>query len=50
MVALMSIPVEAGNKLLRQTITEVKNRKNVIKKQPRLLIWGSILDDTTSSR
>jgi benzoyl-CoA reductase subunit C len=47
MVALMSIPVEDGNKLLRQVITEVKSRKNVIKKQPRLLIWGSILDDTT---
>jgi bzd-type benzoyl-CoA reductase N subunit len=46
MRALMSIPVEEGNALLREVISEVKERKNGPKKQPlRLLIWGSIIDD-----
>jgi len=45
MVALMSIPVTEGNKLLRQIISEVKERKDGPQKKTRLLIWGSIIDD-----
>ena len=45
MKALMSIPVEEGNELLRQVITEVKGRKDGLQKKPRLLVWGSIIDD-----
>ena len=43
--ALMSIPPEEGNEMLREVISEIKNRKNGLKKGPRLLIWGSIIDD-----
>lgn len=44
---IQSIPVNEGNELLRQVTTEVKNRKNrPAKKAARLLIWGSIIDDT----
>ncbi len=47
MVSLMSLPVEEGNQLLRQVISEVKERKNgPSKKSARLLLWGSIIDDT----
>jgi len=47
MVALMSIPVDEGNELLRQVIDEVKERKNGPQRQSvRLLVWGSIIDDT----
>ena len=47
MVALMSIPVDEGNELLRQVIGEVKERKNGPQKQAaRLMVWGSIIDDT----
>jgi len=46
MVALMSLPVEEGNELLRQVISEVKERKDGPQKKPaRLLVWGSIIDD-----
>ncbi len=46
MVALMSIPAEEGNELLRQIISEVRQRRDVPRKQSaRLLIWGSIIDD-----
>jgi len=45
--ALTGIPVEEGNELLREVITEVKERKNGPQKKPaRLLVWGSIIDDT----
>ncbi len=45
-VALMSIPVEEGNELLREAIKEVKERKDgPQKKGARLLIWGSPIDD-----
>jgi len=48
MMALMSIPVQEGNELLRQVISEVKDRKDGPQKKPvRLLVWGSILDDTS---
>jgi len=46
MVALAGIPVEEGNELLRQVISEVKERKDGPEKKPaRLLVWGSIIDD-----
>jgi len=47
MVALMSMPVEEGIDLLKQVISEVKERgAGPRKKQPRLLVWGSIVDNT----
>jgi bcr-type benzoyl-CoA reductase subunit C len=47
MVAIMSLPVEEGNELLRQVISEVKRRKDgPPKKTVRLLVWGSIIDNT----
>jgi len=45
MKALMTIPPEEGNELLREVISEVKERKDGPKKGTRLLIWGSIIDD-----
>ena len=46
-IALVSLPVEEGNELLRQVIDEVKQRQNGPTRQPaRLLIWGSIIDNT----
>ncbi len=45
--ALMSLPVEEGNKLLEEVISEVREREDgPQKKSARLLVWGSILDDT----
>jgi len=42
-----SLPVKEGNQLLREVISEVKDRKDgPQKKSARLLVWGSILDDT----
>lgn len=47
MVALASLPVAEGNELLRQVISEVKQRQYGPQKKPaRLLIWGSIIDNT----
>ncbi len=47
MVALMSLPVEEGSELLRQVIAEAKQRRDGPSKKPaRLLVWGSIIDDT----
>lgn len=44
--ALMSLPAEEGTELLRQVITEVKERQDTPpKKSARLLVWGSIIDD-----
>jgi len=46
--ALMSIPVEEGSELLRQVISEVRERKDGPQKQAaRLLVWGSTIDDTS---
>ena len=48
MVALMSIPVREGNHLLREVIAEVKTREHrPLKKVGRLLVWGSLIDNTT---
>ena len=47
MVALASLPVTEGNELLRQVISEVKQRQDSPAKKPaRLLVWGSIIDNT----
>jgi benzoyl-CoA reductase/2-hydroxyglutaryl-CoA dehydratase subunit BcrC/BadD/HgdB len=47
MIALMSLPVEEGNSLLREIITEIKERDNRIPgKTARLLVWGPVLDNT----
>lgn len=47
LVALISLPVEEGNELLRQVIDEVKQRHDGPKKKPaRLLLWGSVVDST----
>ncbi|MBA7655220.1 Benzoyl-CoA reductase subunit C [subsurface metagenome] len=46
MVALSSLPVWEGNELLRQVISEVKQRQDSPAKKPaRLLVWGSIIDN-----
>ena len=47
MKALMSLPVEEGNSLLQEVIQEIKTRKNPVQtKHARLMVWGSIIDDT----
>jgi len=47
MAALASLPVTEGNELLKQVIGEVKQRKDgPLKKAARLLVWGSIIDNT----
>ncbi|MBI2832344.1 MAG: 2-hydroxyacyl-CoA dehydratase [Chloroflexi bacterium] len=48
LIATMSIPVEEGNDLLRQVISDVKVRRDggPEKKPARLLLWGSMIDDT----
>jgi bcr-type benzoyl-CoA reductase subunit C len=46
-IALMSLPVTEGNELLQQVIGEVKKREDGPKHKPaRLLLWGSMIDDT----
>ena len=46
MKALTGLPVDEGSRLLRQVISEVKERKDGPQKKPiRLLVWGSIIDD-----
>ena len=46
-VALVSLPAEEGNELLKQVIDEVKQRQDGTPKQAaRLLVWGSIIDNT----
>ncbi len=46
MKALMSLPVEEGNALLEEVITEVKERTNPVPEKPaRLLVWGPVIDD-----
>ena len=45
--ALMSLPVEEGSELVREVISEVKERKDgPVKKSGRLLMWGPVQDDT----
>ncbi len=45
--AIQSLPVDEANRLLREVITEVAARKDGPAARPaRLLVWGSIIDDT----
>jgi len=45
--AIQSLPVDEGNELIREVISEVKERSDgPPHKSARLLVWGSILDDT----
>jgi benzoyl-CoA reductase subunit C len=45
--AVQSLPVDEGNQLLREVIVEAKSRKNgPAKKAGRLMLWGSVLDNT----
>ena len=47
MVALMSIPVEEGSRLLGEVMEEARKRADRPRKQSaRLLVWGSIIDNT----
>lgn len=45
MKALTVVSADEGNELLREVISEVKQRKDGSKKRTRLLIWGSEIDD-----
>jgi benzoyl-CoA reductase subunit C len=46
--AVQSLPAEEANQLLKEVISEVKIRpKKPVKKGKRLMIWGSILDNTS---
>jgi benzoyl-CoA reductase subunit C len=46
--AVQSLPVEEGSQLLREVIAEIKKRKDgPVKKAGRLMIWGSILDNSS---
>jgi len=46
-ISIMVIPIEEGNTLLQEVIEEVKARADVPeKKTGRLLIWGSLIDNT----
>lgn len=46
MMALASIPVEEGNELLKQVISEVKERKDgPQRKTGRILVWGGSIDE-----
>ena len=45
--AVQSLPVNEANQLLKEVIGEIKIRSNTAaKKDNRLMIWGSILDNT----
>jgi len=47
LVAVMSLPVEEGSKLLKEVIDEVKERRNgPPKKSARLLVWGPVIHQT----
>src|SRR5208337_1085334 len=48
LVSLFSLPVEEGNQLLEDVISEVKERKDrPVKKKTRLLVWGPVFDNTS---
>lgn len=48
LVALMSLPAEEGNELLKEAIEEVKHRTiSLYGGKPRLLLWGTPIDDVS---
>jgi benzoyl-CoA reductase subunit C len=45
--AVQSLPVDEGSALLQEVIAEAKTRRNgPVKKSGRLMLWGSILDNS----
>ena len=47
LVALMSLPVEEGSRLLKEVIDEIRARTNgPAKKSARLLVWGPVIHET----
>jgi len=51
LISIMCIPVKEGNQLLEEVIAEVKGRaKGPEKKKGRILIWGSLIDDTSITK
>jgi bcr-type benzoyl-CoA reductase subunit C len=51
MVAVLHVPVEEGNELLRDIIAEVQERElKPAKKKGRILIWGSLFDHTAITK
>ncbi len=47
LISLMSLPIAEGNELLKEVLDDVKNRSIAVMKKPaRLLVWGSVIDDT----
>jgi benzoyl-CoA reductase subunit C len=45
--AIQSLPVDEGNMLLEEVINEARERRDgPVRKTNRLMIWGSILDNT----
>ncbi|MDD5476463.1 MAG: 2-hydroxyacyl-CoA dehydratase family protein [Syntrophales bacterium] len=47
MVALMSIPVSEGIELLKEVLSEVKERTDGPQKKPhRVVLWGTVIDNT----
>jgi benzoyl-CoA reductase subunit C len=51
LVAIMCVPVKEGNQLLEEVIEEVKGRaEGPEKRKGRILIWGSLIDDTAITR
>ena len=46
LMAVMSLPVDEGNSLLREVISEITERENPVpEKSARLLVWGPVIDD-----
>lgn len=51
LIAVFSLPVDEGNKLLRETIDEVKDRKVKLPvKKARLMVWGPVFDNISLYR
>ena len=45
LMAIMTMPVEDANLMLREVIEEVTQRENTAEKKSRLMIWGSLIDN-----
>jgi benzoyl-CoA reductase/2-hydroxyglutaryl-CoA dehydratase subunit BcrC/BadD/HgdB len=43
--ALQTLPVDEGNRLLREVAAEVGNRVGRLSSKPRVLVWGGVLHD-----